>query len=175
MLIKLILEVATPFILGIIWIWKNWMKPILEERKKRNKSFDELKNNSDKIDFLIKRTDYIEKKIDGVIYLENTAMFVCDSEGLCILANDALCELFGAKESAMKGFGWMNFIVEEDREKAMKSWQQAINNGFQDLKTNYRIIHGETKEMVICTYHAIISRGEKNQVIISVGKVYNNH
>lgn len=151
---------------GSYWTWKNIVKPCLAFVKR----FEEIGKGFDKLAGMVDRSNYIDKKVDALVYLSDHAFFVCNKDGLCILANEALCNLFGAKENQMKGFGWLNFLHPDDKEKALHIWEQAIHNGGTDLKTNYRIIHGETEETITATYHAIISRDDDGEVIVSVGR-----
>ena len=154
---------------GIVWLWKKLVKPIINFVKRLEKLEEKLII----LEGTPKSVSYINKKTDVMIYLSSDPLFLCNSDGLCILANNAICELFGASENQMKGVGWMNFLHPDDREKAWYMWKTAIENGSSDIKSYYRIIHGETEEEVEAICHAIIARDDENAVLISIGKISN--
>lgn len=157
----------TAFFGGCIWIYKKLVKPAIKFFKR----FDDIEKT---VVTLPGRISHVDKKIDGAIHLSHEAMFVCNKDGLCVLANEALCELFGATPGQMSGRGWGNFIVQEDRERAWKNWEYNMGSGVEDIKDTYRIEHGRSKEIITITYHAIVSRNENDdsQIIVSVGKAY---
>jgi len=165
-----ILGIIASVVSGVIYVWRKVIKPSINFVKRVDtigKDVKELKN-------IESRITYVDRKADGIIHLSDHAMFVCDGEGLCILANVAVCNLFGASENQMKGYGWMNFLHPDDRKVASEVWRESIQTGSTDIKARYRIIHGQTEEEIEAVYHAIISRDEENQVIISIGRV-NKH
>jgi len=149
---------------GSIWIYKKAIRPVVKFFKR----FDDVEKASSGVH---ERLSYLDKKMDAGFMLNRDAMFVASSEGLCVLANTALCELFGSTEQQMMGLGWSNFIILEDREKAWKNWEFNIKNGMGEIKDTYRIKNGENGEIINIEYHAIISRGNK-EMIVGVGKAY---
>lgn len=165
-----ILGIVASITTGVIWCWKYLIKPSINFVKK----VDTLSSEVEKLEFIESRITYVDRKADGIIHLSDHAMFVCDGEGLCILANVAVCELFGASENQMKGYGWLNFLHPDDRKMASEVWKESMQTGSTDIKARYRIIHGHTEEEIEAVYHAIISRDEESKVIISIGRV-NKH
>jgi PAS domain S-box-containing protein len=150
---------------GIWWAWKNMIKPVLAFIK----SMEEMQIDIKELQKLPDRIEYVKGKTNGVIYLSDVPMFVCNEEGLCILANKAICDLFGAEEKQMRGYGWLNFLHPEDRALAQRHWELAIHSGNEDVTGEYRIINGDS--VVDAVYHSIIIRGNEGQLIVSVGKV----
>lgn len=153
---------------GGYWTWLKIIKPVISFVKR----YERLEKGVDGLESMKAYSEYIDKKVDGCIYISDHPLFICNREGLCILANAAICELFGASEKQMKGFGWLNFLHPDDKEKALAIWEQAIHNGGNDVKASYRIVHGVSEEIIQATYHAVISRNEIGEVIVSVGKAY---
>jgi len=155
--------------------WKKGVKPII----KFFKDFDNIKNvqisNEKAIEQLEKRALFSDRKADGIIQLSSTPMFVCNEDGLCILANKAIMDLFGATSlSQMRGYGWLQFLKNKDRNRAQHDWETAINSGGEDFTSSYTIVHGLTEEEILVTYHSIIGRDHSNMALVAVGKVCKN-
>lgn len=150
---------------GLWWAWKNVVKPVLSFIK----SMEDMQKEIKSLHALTDKIEYLKGKTNGVIYLSDVPMFVCNEEGLCILANRAMCELFGGEEKQMRGYGWLGFIHPDDRAAAQRHWELAIHSGNEDVTGEYRIINGDS--VVDAVYHSIIIRGNEGQLIVSVGKV----
>lgn len=156
---------------GGCWgFWKYFLKQTIKFIEDQKKQEVKTKENENYIKGLEEKFMYVSKKSDGIIHLLPYPMFVCDKHGLCILANEALCNLFGGSERQLRGHGWLSFVHPDDKDKAQKVWDEAIDS-YSDIKTNYRIIHGDTQEEITCTYHAIISRNDEQEVLVSVVRV----
>ena len=151
---------------GLYWFYKNIAKPSI----KFIRGYEKTENKEIELEKYKYFSSYIDKKVDGIVQLSEVPLFICNSEGLCTLANIKLCELFGATEAQMKGYGWINYIHDDDKERARVTWEQLIHSGGEDIETDYRIVHGKTMETIHVTYHAIISRNEIGEVMVSVGK-----
>ena len=150
---------------GFVWLYKR-IKELI-------KFLERVDNNEKAIQHQSKRIDFISGKIDGLILLLNEAFFVCNEEGLCVLSNEYLCNLFGATHEQMAGSGWINFIIPADRDSAWKQWNNGIKAGVKFMSGNYRIAHGRTKEIIEIEYHATMHRDEDSEiVIVSVGKAF---
>ena len=146
--------------------WKNFIKPAIRFIKKHESVEKRVQALEEDRGYNV----YIDSKLDAVIQLLDAAFFVCDKNGICILANHRICELFGATEKQMRGYGWLNFLHRDDKDKAQKTLDQAIHNGGDDIKIELRVVHGITEEVIVAIYHVVISRDDEGEVIISVGK-----
>ena len=63
-----------------------------------------------------------------IIMINPVAMYECDKEGRFILANTALCELFGLSEQEILGNGWLSAIAPEDRQACWENYQNCIKS-----------------------------------------------
>lgn len=113
----------------------------------------------------------ISRQSIAAMKISDSAMFFCNEAGECTEANLALCQMFGATEDQMIGFGWSQFIITEDRKRAVKEWEEAFETDI-DIKRNYRIKHGYSGKIIKVNYRAIIMRDKKGQVIQVLGKCY---
>ncbi len=169
--IKILLGILSVLIGGAYAIWVKFIKPLLKFIKEWEALSKTVSEHTDDVIALFERAEYLDRKIDAILYLSDHAMIVCNSDGVCVLANDAACELFGAAENNLKGYGWYNYIHKDDRASAEHIIGQLLKNGGSDVRTSFRVIHGKTEDTVIATYHAIVARDSEGEVLISVGRL----
>ena len=55
-------------------------------------------------------------------------LWIADSDGMLEYASERWMEFSGATEEQTLGTGWMDFIDERDREKALAEWKSALQN-----------------------------------------------
>lgn len=175
-------------ILAVWGVWSKIIKPILiESRIKREKlakaiehidtiAFSleevskELKPNGggsikDQVKQIALDVKTIRVERDATFHLSKDAMFKSDEKGFCVLANSSLCNIYGTTPDQMLGLGWLNFVVEDDRERIKDEWFSAIESG-KEILSYYTIINQETRRKIGVRYKAIINRD--NIGIISV-------
>jgi len=110
---------------------------------------------------------YILSERDAEFQLSKSAMFRNDNIGNCTGANKALTELFGGTEEQLLGHGWVNFIVESDRERAKEEWVNVVDGG-TEISSSYMITNPLTEETFPIKYRAIINRSPHDGHIISI-------
>lgn len=109
---------------------------------------DQLRVMSSQSEERGKQIDNIGKKVDS---LGNTmraaqnansrvATFDTDEEGHCVYVNRTYLRWTGLPLSEVLGWGWLNAIHPEDRQRVRDSWDSAVADSrrFQDT---YRIVH----------------------------------
>lgn len=85
------------------------------------------------------------------------AYFICDNEGLCIAANDALLKLFNAQLSEMIGFGWLSFIHPDHVSRVRQNWSNGVKDKLERIQDHYPIIDKQKFEIkgdVVIILHA---------------------
>ena len=113
------------------------------------------------------KTIRVEK--DATFLLAKEPMFKNDANGYCILANQALCHLYGTTQEQLLGLGWLNFIKEEDRERVKEEWKNIIESG-TEITSSHTIINQFTDEEIPVRYRAIINR-DNDKIISALGYV----
>ena len=106
---------------------------------------------------------------DATFLLSKEPMFKNDERGYCILANNALCQLYGVSQEQMLGLGWLNYIIEEDKERIKEEWINVIETG-TEISSYYTIINQVTDEEVPVKYRAIINK-HNGKIISAIGNV----
>lgn len=106
---------------------------------------------------------------DATFLLSKEPMFKNDEHGYCILANNALCQLYGVSQEQLLGLGWLNYIIEEDKERIKEEWFNVIETG-TEIASYYTIINQVTDEEVPIKYRAIINK-HNGRIISAIGNV----
>lgn len=106
---------------------------------------------------------------DATFLLSKEPMFKNDEHGYCILANNALCQLYGVSQEQLLGLGWLNYIMEEDKERIKEEWLNVIETG-TEIASYYTIINQVTDEEVPVKYRAIINK-HNGRIISAIGNV----
>lgn len=106
---------------------------------------------------------------DATFLLSKEPMFKNDEHGYCILANNALCQLYGVSQEQLLGLGWLNYIIEEDKERIKEEWVNVIETG-TEIASYYTIINQITNEEVPVKYRAIINK-HNGRIISAIGNV----
>lgn len=106
---------------------------------------------------------------DATFLLSKEPMFKNDEHGYCILANNALCQLYGVSQEQLLGLGWLNYIIEEDKERIKEEWLNVIETG-TEIASYYTIINQVTDEEVPIKYRAIINK-HNGRIISAIGNV----
>lgn len=97
-------------------------------------------------------------------------IFINNRDGTCTYVNEAICKLFGAKREEMLGFGWVNFLPDDERYVKSENWLRSIQKD-SVINDTYHIINGVTGEKIFCEYTATITRDLKGDPITIVGTV----
>lgn len=182
---------ATAF-LAIYGVWKKILQPWFKEsRNKRNaveKVISHIENISNELSEVSKElrpngggsikdqvkqiasdVKIIRVERDATFHLSKDAMFKNDADGHCVLANSALCTLFGSTQEQMLGLGWLNFIIEEDKKRIKNEWSSIIESG-KEISSYYTVYNPVLEEYIPLTYKAIINRDSEG-VISVIGMV----
>lgn len=106
---------------------------------------------------------------DATFLLSKEPMFKNDEHGYCVLANNALCQLYGVSQEQLLGLGWLNHIIEEDKERIKEEWLNVIETG-TEIASYYTIINQVTDEEIPVKYRAIINK-HNGRIISAIGNV----
>jgi PAS domain S-box-containing protein len=98
------------------------------------------------------------------------AIYVCDSTGNCEFANDELGELFGLDRADFRGFGWLEAIVNEDRERTHGAWMFCVANKVP-YECEYVVKNKRTGKTIKCLATGYPVVRESGEVLCYVGMV----
>lgn len=168
--IGLIIVIIPSWAWGINYIKKQIRRKegIQREKKDIIEKINNIDNTVSHIDSKLK--EFIAKD-QSELRLSEKATFICSESGLCIDANPALCDLFGATRDQMLGYGWTDYIVKEDRDRAIKHWESAIEKNI-NIRDDYRIDRGLSGDIIEIYYNAVISRDDSGKIYHILGQVF---
>ena len=66
-------------------------------------------------------------------------VYSCATDGRCTWANDTLIQGFGIDSSQILGYGWTSAIDENERDRVVKKWTQAVKDVLP-YKEHYKVI-----------------------------------
>jgi PAS domain-containing protein len=131
-----------------------------------------LRKTNDSIFKIEKLVEEICHRLDSRFEIDKFPLFECDSDGLCVNANSALCDLFGVSKDRIFGLGWTTFIHQRDVDVAIKNWNRAVHNKHTELVDSYRIINYKTNETIPVTYKAIFKHNSDGTLKSVLGTIW---
>lgn len=145
---------AETILVGALTLLGAW---VIKKIKPLFNGLSDIATSPKKIKLFESEKDILHGKVNALVSISSDAIFICNEDGACVYANETLCELFGASESDMEGYGWSNFIKHDERERAKKEWKSGIEND-KNITSGYTIVNGRTGQLIECTYTAIVHR-----------------
>jgi len=168
------------------WVSRKALAHIKGQKENSVKA-DLFRNDiADRVEKIIEKTDGISMQMQSIqVFMEAqfevnpVALFICDSSGKCINANDSLLGIFRAQVSEMIGFGWQNFIHPSDRGRIHDSYIKAIAANNSDIRDHYRIIdrdeydtNGRAIVVATVSYKTIFKYDTDRNLKVAVGTVW---
>ena len=145
---------------ALIWLYKKLVKPIVTAVKQY---FDIVENSS--------KIEYNTLRVNALMQLSATPFFEADTTGGIVSANGSFIEIFGAyNENEIVGFGFLNFIVKEERAQVRNEWLDSVLHDDETIKV-FTIENKKTREKVFCNFIAIMNKDDKGKLINILGKV----
>lgn len=101
-------------------------------------------------------------------YLDSQPKFECDANGYTIRLNKKLLEILGVSEDQGLGYGWVGQLIEADKQRVLREWEEAIvtNSEFSSVYTFINRITG-TKTKVKGT--AVFKRNDDKEITLVIG------
>jgi PAS domain-containing protein len=133
----------------------------------------------DKLTSVDAQMHQIQMFMDAQFEINPIALFICDSDGKCTHANEALVALFNSTQEEMKGFGWLSYIHPEDVPRVKENWTTTIKDKTRSVRDHYRIIDkdlyhrkNQLETLYSCNYKAIFKYATDESLKVAVGSVW---
>lgn len=96
-------------------------------------------------------------------------IFMCEPEtGKCLWSNDHLNEFFGLDSSEMRGFGWLNAVDPNDRDRVHEIWMYAVKNS-TPYSCKYTVINNRDGSLHCVDAYAIAVMDDADKIVCYVG------
>jgi len=168
------------------WVSRLAVRHIKEQKENNRLTSLFREDMAGRVEVIISKSTEVSSQVQQLqVFMEAqfevnpVALFICDSTGKCINANDSLLTIFHSQASEMLGFGWLNFIHPEDRGRVHDLWMRAINNQNSDVRDHYRIIdrdeydtNGRTITLASVSYKTIFKYDSDKNLKVAVGTVW---
>lgn len=132
-----------------VWLYRKFKKmgiyKLIEKLNyefSANGGYTTMKDRQDRIYEMVVKIDSRQE-----LTLEHNPMpmFECDKEGTCTNANQAMVDLFGAKNRhELMGRGWIFFVDNEIRKSVEEKFEDAINNSITEFRDTFTILNKAT-------------------------------
>lgn len=93
-------------------------------------------------------------------------VYICDSSGRCVEANEFLSEMFGIDREDMLRFGWLSAINPEDYTRVHAEWMNSIQNRLPYRRITYRVENRRTESTFQVSTSAFEIRDETNSEVV---------
>lgn len=113
-----------------------------------------------------------ELRTRHMVSKSNIPIYECEpTNGMCINANQALCELFGMQEKDMLGNGWLAAIAgNNERQQCWSAFQTAIESNIP-YTWEYPITNQKTHEKFTCRTEMSVLRDQHGYPVLYQGNV----
>jgi PAS domain S-box-containing protein len=165
--IKWVGGVAVPFVIRHFYTSYKSTKDFREE------SLTTLKGLVTDVKAIKKDVQILQMMQESTFDMSGTALFICDSKGLCVEVNDALLSIFNTTADQMYGYGWLSFIHPDDVDRVKKTWEMAVNSYTIKITDHYRVVDKDTYKVINeCHYKAIFRYDADNKLNRAIGSVW---
>ncbi len=99
-----------------------------------------------------------QARLDATLSASPVGIYITQPDGACDYVNLAWCRIAGLDAGRAQGFGWVQAIHPDDRERVANTWQQATarREPFQSL---HRFLHADGRVVTTSARAAEITQG----------------
>lgn len=148
---------------------QNEMLSALEEIREQMKpnGGDSIRDSLNRIE---QKQEFAQSFLKTQLNAHHKALFECDADGRCVWVNRPHVALTGRSFDQMRGLGWVNVVVPDERDKVMDKWQHAIVEQREfDENVTYQLGDGTRVPVHINAY--VIRHEETGKVLGYLGEV----
>lgn len=111
------------------------------------------------------RQKIIEQRTRASLHYSNVALFETDSKGRLIWTNEPFYKLTGQTLSDIKGFDWLTYIHEDQREEFLQEFESCMD---MNRKFSKHMTTSEGKEMRMTGYPYRLNDNKQGGFLISL-------
>src|SRR5580700_2259641 len=99
---------------------------------------EELERRAETLQQLNSEIARKHQELDAIVRTAPDIIFSRQADGSRDYISDRFYEYTGAAAGSADGFGWLDFVHEEDRERSMSQWMHCVQSG-DNYESEYRI------------------------------------
>ena len=99
---------------------------------------DELARRAEALQLLNRELARKNQELDAIVRTAPDMIFSRQSDGSRDYISDRFYEYTGAVTSSASGFGWLEFVHGDDRERSMAQWMHCVESG-ENYESEYRM------------------------------------
>jgi PAS domain S-box-containing protein len=99
---------------------------------------DELEKRAEMLEQLNGELARKHQELDAIMHTAPDIIFSRRADGARDYISDRFYEYTGAPENSGSGFGWLDFVHGEDRERSMSEWMRCAQSG-ENYESEYRL------------------------------------
>lgn len=98
----------------------------------------ELASRAEALEIVNKELGQKNQELDAIVHTAPDIIFSRQADGARDYLSGQFYEYTGAEPGSAVGFGWLEYIHEDDREKSLAAWMRCVESG-QDYESEYRL------------------------------------
>lgn len=108
---------------------------------------------------------------EAMTQMSSEALFKNDNKGHLIMANSALCEIYGVEEERLLSMGWFSYVVDEDKKRLVEA-SKITTETASEMSGNFTIINQRSGERIHLKYRSVnVKDSTDGSVSCTIGKV----
>ena len=108
---------------------------------------------------------------EAMAHMSSEAIFKNDDKGHLVMANSALCEIYGVEEERLLSMGWLSYVVEEDKKRLVEARKITAETA-SEMSGNFTIINQRTGERIPLKYRSVnVKDSSDGKISCTIGKV----
>jgi PAS domain S-box-containing protein len=113
------------------------------------------------------RQKIIEQRTKAGLHYSNTALFETDKKGKLIWTNEPFFAMTGQTLTDVKGYDWITYIHEDEREDFMKEFESCLN---MNRKFSVEVMTSDGQDIRMTGYPYRLNDNEQGGFLISLIK-----
>ena len=113
------------------------------------------------------RQKIIEQRTKASLHYSNTALFETDKKGKLIWTNEPFFAMTGQTLTDVKGYDWITYIHEDEREDFMKEFESCLN---MNRKFSVEVMTSDGQDIRMTGYPYRLNDNEQGGFLISLIK-----
>jgi len=124
----------------------------------------------DSLNRIEQKQEFAQSFLKTQLNAHHKALFECDADGRCVWVNRPHTALTGRSFDQMRGMGWINVIIPDERDRMLSKWHSAIDEQREfDENVTYQLGDGTRMSVHVNAY--VIRHEETGKVLGYLGEV----